>query len=373
MKPRKNEEKAVAEANFPREIDFRKKVKKMKIAVIFGGYSYEHEISIVSAISMKKVLKNDLVYIFLDKNREFYEIPADIIKSKLFSSGEYKKFDKLSLVKNCFEKRGFFGSKKVEFDVALNLIHGGDGEDGVVASLFDFYSIPFIGPRMDACSVSFDKYLTKGYSALCGVKTVDFEYFHQDDEVIVDNYPVIVKPVTLGSSIGVSVVKDESQLQYALDVAFEFDDGVIIEPFINGVKEYNLAGTKINGEFCFSIVEEPQKEQFLDFDKKYLDFNRTERVNEAQIPNELEKELKDCFKKIYNSKFDGSLIRCDFFVIDEEVYLNEINPIPGSMANYLFEDFNGLVESLSSSLPGKKDIIINYEYVNKIQSAKGKA
>lgn len=345
----------------------------MKIAIIFGGYSYEHEISIVSAISMKKVLKNDLVYIFLDKNREFYEIPADIIKSKLFSSGDYKKFDKLSLVKNGFEKKGFFGSKKIKFDTVLNLIHGGDGEDGIVASLLDFYSIPFIGPRVDACSVSFDKYLTKGYSTLCGVKTVDFKYFHQDDEVSIENYPVIIKPVTLGSSIGVSIVKDQDELQYALDVAFEFDNAVIIEPFIEGVKEYNLAGARINGEFCFSIVEEPQKEKFLDFDKKYLDFNRTERVNEAQISKELEEKLKNNFKKIYNNKFEGSLIRCDFFVIDDEVYLNEINPIPGSMANYLFEDFNGLIEDLSKSLPGKKSIIINYEYVNKIQSAKGKA
>jgi D-alanine-D-alanine ligase len=345
----------------------------MKIAIIFGGYSYEHEISIVSAISMKKVLKNELVYIFLDKNREFYEIPSDIIKSKLFSSGDYKKFDKLNLVKNGFEKKGFFGSKKIEFDTILNLIHGGDGEDGVVASLLDFYSIPFIGPRVDACSVSFDKYLTKGYSSLCGVKTVDFKYFHKDDEVIVENYPVIIKPVTLGSSIGVSIVKDQNELQYALDVAFEFDDAVIVEPFIEGVKEYNLAGAKVGGEFCFSIVEEPQKEKFLDFDKKYLDFNRTEKVNEAQISQELEERLKQSFKKIYNNKFEGSLIRCDFFVVDGEVYLNEINPIPGSMANYLFEDFNGLIENLSRTLPVKKDIMINYEYVNKIQSAKGKA
>ncbi len=345
----------------------------MKIAVLFGGYSFEHEISIVSAISMKKVLKNELVYIFLDKNREFYEIPTDIIKSKLFSTGDYKKFDRLTMVKNGFEKKGFFGSKKVEFDTVLNLIHGGDGEDGVIASMFDFYDIPFIGPRFEACSVSFNKYLTKGYSALCGVKTVDFDYYHKYDRIKIEKFPVIVKPVRLGSSIGVSIVKSDDELQYALDVAFEFDDAVIIEPFIEGVKEYNLAGAKINGELNFSVVEEPVKEQFLDFDKKYLDFNRTSQVNEAQISEELVEKLKESFKKIYNHKFDGSLIRCDFFVIEGEVYLNEINPIPGSMANYLFDDFNMIIEGVAKSLPSKTMIHINYEYVNKIQSAKGKA
>lgn len=345
----------------------------MKIAIVFGGYSYEHEISIVSAIAMKKVLSGELIYIFLDKYRDFYEIPADIIKSKLFSTGEYKKFAKLNLVKNGFEKRSFFGSKKLELDVVLNLIHGKDGEDGIAASLFDFYDIPFIGPRNEACSVSFNKYLTKAYARLCGVKSVKYEYFTKNDVISIKNFPVIVKPVTLGSSIGVSVVKEVSALDYALDVAFEFDDAVIVEPFIDGVKEYNLAGSKVNGEFIFSIIEEPQKEQFLDFDKKYLDFNRTQRVNEASISLDLEDKMKNCFKKIYNDIFEGSLIRCDFFVINDEVYLNEINPIPGSMANYLFEDFDGLINKLTTSLPNKKNIPINYEYVNKIQSAKGKA
>lgn len=345
----------------------------MKIAIVFGGYSYEHEISIVSAIAMKKVIKSDLCFIFLDKHREFYEISPDIIKSNLFSSGEYKKASKLSLCKNGFEKKSFFGLKKLDFDIVLNLIHGGDGEDGTLASLFEFFDIPFIGPRTAACSVSFDKYLTKNYSKQCGVDVVDFKYFTKNDEVSIENYPVIVKPVRLGSSIGVSIVKNESELQYALDVAFEFDDSIIIEPFLDGVKEYNLAGTKIDDEFIFSIVEEPLKEQFLDFDKKYLDFNRVEKVNEASIDEQLEKDLKSSFEKIYNSYFEGAIIRCDFFVVENKVYLNEINPIPGSMANYLFEDFNTVLNKLSTSLPQKHQIAINYEYVNKIQSVKGKA
>lgn len=344
----------------------------MKIAIVFGGASYEHEISIVSSIAMKDVLKNELVYIFCDQHRDFYEIPQKIIKSKLFSSGDYKKCDKLTIGKNGFFKKAMLGQKAIEFDVVLNLTHGGDGEDGVLASLFEFYNIPFIGPRVEACSVSSHKFLTKGYASSVDVKTIDYTFYTKGDAIAVDKFPVIVKPVRLGSSIGVSIVKSQEELEYACDVAFEFDNAIIIEPFISGVKEYNLAGTKINGEFVFSIIEEPQKVEFLDFDKKYLDFARTSGATQAELSSDIEEKIKDSFKKLYNTLFEGSLIRCDFFVVENEVYINEINSIPGSMANYLFGDFNTLLNALAKNLPTKKAITINYEYVNKIHSCKGK-
>jgi len=344
----------------------------MKIAIVFGGMSFEHEISIVSAIAMKDVLKEELVYIFLNEDREFYHIPTDTINSKLFSTGNYKKSDSLTLKKDGFFKKAMFGEKQLHFDTLLNLTHGGDGEDGILASLFEFNNIKFIGPRVEACSISSNKFLTKGYSQSCGVKVLDYKYFNKNDKVKLDNYPVIIKPTRLGSSIGVSIVKNESELQYALDVAFEFDTDIIIEPFINGIKEYNLAGCKINGEFVFSIIEEPAKADFLDFDKKYLDFSRTSKAQVANISDTLVEKIKSSFKNIYNTSFEGAIIRGDFFVLDEEVFLNEINPIPGSMANYLFDDFNAVLTDLSKFLPQKNKINITYEYVNKIQSAKGK-
>ncbi|WP_321314614.1 D-alanine--D-alanine ligase [Halarcobacter sp.] len=344
----------------------------MKIGIVFGGISYEHEISIVSAIAMKDVLKEELVYIFCDENRDFYHIPTNIIKSKLFSSGEYKKCDLLNLKKGSFVKKGLLSEKSLDVDVYLNLSHGGDGEDALYSSMFELYNLPYIGPRKGACSVSFNKFLTKGYAYSCGIKTIDYKYYTKGEKVEIEEFPVIIKPVTLGSSIGVSIVKSNEELEYALDVAFEFDDAVIVESFISGIKEYNLAGCKINGEYNFSIIEEPQKAEFLDFDKKYLDFARTSTALKADISDELASKIEESFKKIYNTTFEGALIRCDFFVIDDEVYLNEINPVPGSMANYLFEDFNKTLVSLSSSLPKQKSIKITYEYVNKIQSAKGK-
>lgn len=346
----------------------------MNIAILFGGSSFEHEISIVSAITMKKVLKSfNLQYIFVDENREFYYIDSSKINSKLFSSGEYKKSKKLTLKNNGFFINKIFSSSQVEFDVVLNLIHGRDGEDGKIASLMEFYNIPYISPRVEASNLSYNKLYTKLYAQSIGIDVVEYQHLRKDDprEIKID-LPVIIKPVRLGSSIGVSIVKDESELNYALDVAFEFDTDIIVEPFIDGVKEYNLAGT-FTTDWELSILEEPQKEEFLDFEKKYMDFSRDSQVLKADISNDLKQGIEQSFKKIYADLFKGSIIRCDFFVVDNKVLLNEINPIPGSMANYLFSNFESIVEKLANNLPKEALIKVDYQYIDSIQSAKGKA
>jgi D-alanine-D-alanine ligase len=346
----------------------------MNIAILFGGSSFEHEISIVSAITLKKVLKKSTItYIFVSQDRKFYLIDTDKINSKLFSSGEYKKSKELTLRQGEFSIDGMFGSKSVDFDVLLNLIHGRDGEDGKISSMMEFFNIPFISPRMEASALSYNKLYTKFLAESLGVKTVAYEHLSCNDErKVTMDYPVIIKPVRLGSSIGVSIVREASELDYALDVAFEFDTDVIVEPFIEGVKEFNQAGSFTN-EWELSIVEEPQKEEFLDFEKKYMDFSRDSKVLAADITDALKVQIQESFKKVYDPLFLGSIIRCDFFVVDGEVLLNEINPIPGSMANYLFEDFEGMVERLSKNIPEEQKITVDYQYIHSIQSAKGKA
>ncbi len=345
----------------------------MKLTILFGGASFEHEISIVSAITLKEKLSDfDLTFIFCDGDHTFYLIEASKMKAVTFSKGEHKKMPVLRLEQGAFVQKNMF-SKNVFNDVVLNLIHGADGEDGTIAALLDFYSIKYIGPRIDACTFSYDKRYTKYLCEAIGVKSVNYEVLHKNEHNnITIPYPVIIKPTSLGSSIGVSIVKDESELDYALDVAFEFDDTLIVEPFLEGVKEYNLAGYFANDKMHFSIVEEPHKEEFLDFEKKYMDFARNEQVLKADVSEELTLRLKSNFEKIYSGLFEGALIRCDFFVLHDEVLLNEINPIPGSMANYLFEDFTTAIEELSSSLPHSKRPKITYEYIHSISKAKGK-
>ena len=341
----------------------------MNLIVLFGGSSFEHEISIVSAITLKdKIKKHNLTFVFVDRDRDFYLIEKENMKSKYFSTFEYKKAKKLNLVKNGFEAKKLFGSEKIS-GIVLNLIHGRDGEDGKIAGMMQFFGIKCITPNLEASVVSYNKLYTKMYAKEIGVKVLDYKYI-TDDSYIPKNFPVIIKPVRLGSSIGVTIAKNIDEYKYGLDVAFEFDDGVIIEEFIDGVNEYNLAGCYAK-EFIFSKVEKVKKEEFLSYEDKYLDFSRKEAKTE-EVSKELENKLKENFKKIYNTTFQGSLIRCDFFEINGEIYLNEINPIPGSMANYLFSDFDEVIQKLANSLKYEKKIDIDYSYINKIQMAKGK-
>jgi len=344
----------------------------MNIVILFGGSSFEHEISIVSAITLKKVLKKaNLSFIFVDTDRDLYLIDSNNMKSNYFANSSYKKAKRLILKKGAFCTEGMFGLKEQNLGIILNLIHGRDGEDGKVASLLEFNGIDYISPRVDASVLSYNKLYTKLYAESLGVKVVPYTVLNSNDsrDIALD-YPVIIKPVRLGSSIGVSIVKSQDELDYALDVAFEFDNQVLIEPFIDGVLEYNQAGCKTS-DFELSIVEEPNKEEFLDFEKKYLDFSRDSKVVDADISPELKSNIQESFKRVYGSVFEGAIIRCDFFVVDGEVLLNEINPIPGSMANYLFEDFEGMVTRLVSKLPKESVIKIDYSYINSIQSAKG--
>jgi len=343
----------------------------MKFLILFGGSSFEHEISIVSAITLKdKIKKHSLEFVFVDSSREIYLIDKENMKSKYFASGEYKKATKLEITKNGFKYKKGLLKKEIflNFDAVINLIHGRDGEDGKIAGILEFFNIKAITPNVEASSISYNKVLTKSYAKLKGIEVIDFEII--DSPKTTFDFPIIVKPARLGSSIGVSVVKDKSEFEYAFDVAREFDDLIIVEPFIEGIEEYNLAGC-FAGEWIFSKIEKVEKKEFLDFDKKYMDFSRKES-KEFRVNKELEEGLKNAFKKIYKDEFENALIRCDFFYKDNKIYLNEINPIPGSMANYLFEDFDEVIEKLAKNLKKEKEIIIDYQYINKIQMAKGK-
>lgn len=345
---------------------------KPVIGVLFGAQSFEHEISIVSAIALKKVLDCQIEYIFCDYAREFYHIPYDKITSKRFSSSEYKKDPKVYLAKGAFFEKGLLKEKPLHVDFVINLIHGQDGEDGKIASLLDFYDIRYIGPRLEASVISYNKLFTKLYAKEIGVKSIDYKVVKKSDARDLNlDYPCILKPTHLGSSIGISVVKSSNELDYALDMAFEFDNEVIIEPFFEDVKEYNLAGYKADS-FYLSILEEPKKSEFLNFENKYLDFSRTQKVNQADVGASVEEKLKKAFETIYNPLFSGALIRCDFFVYGDDVYINEINPVPGSMANYLFEDFQSHIFRLAQYLPSTMMVPHTYRYINSIQSAKGK-
>ncbi|MGE4295526.1 MAG: D-alanine--D-alanine ligase [Campylobacterales bacterium] len=342
-----------------------------KPVILFGGQSYEHEISIVSAIALHRVLTQACEFVFLSPDRRFYHIDLIDMKADHFASGRYRKNTELFLSRGGFEKKSLFGRTAFDGDVVISTVHGGDGEDGKLAALFDFYGVPYVGPRLEASVLSFNKQLTKHLGQMAGVKTLPYEVVRRGETITLP-YPYILKPLRLGSSIGVSVVRSDQERDYALDVAFEFDSEVLAEPFISGVKEYNLAGCRAGNEWQLSLIEEPAKKELLDFDQKYLDFARTGKACEADLTPSTADAVREAFKKVYAQGFDGALIRCDFFIIDGEVYLNEVNPVPGSLANYLFENYEATLNSLIAALPQPRQIPVSYHYIHSIRSAKGK-
>ncbi|MDR1451344.1 MAG: D-alanine--D-alanine ligase [Helicobacteraceae bacterium] len=343
----------------------------LKPIILFGGQSYEHEISIVSAISLHKAISAQCAFVFLSPDRRFYLIDLIDMKAEHFASGRYKKNRELFLARGGFERKTLFGRTPIDGDVIVSVAHGADGEDGKLAALFEFHSIPYVGPRLEASVLSFNKRWTKFLAQVSEVKTLPYQIVKRGDAINMA-YPFILKPLRLGSSIGVCVVKNEADLSYAIDMAFEFDDEAIAEPFIANVREYNLAGCRTGDVWRLSAIEQPQKKEFLDFDQKYLDFTRDEKVKEANLPSETAEALREAFRKIYSRGFDGALIRCDFFITNGEIILNEINPIPGSLANYMFSDYETTLNALIDALPRQKRIAVTYNYIRSIKSAKGK-
>ena len=255
-----------------------------------------HEISIVSAIVLKKVIKEPLKFIFVDKEGQFFLIPSGDMKSDFFSDGGYKKAPHLKLCRKGFVHHKWIGQEVIALDGVISLIHGRQGEDGTISSLLEFYHIPFIAPRKEACVVSYNKIMTKWYAKSVDMPTLPFEVVRGDEKPQLHNlnFPLIIKPSKGGSSLGINVAHNEEELSYYIDEAREYDDEILLEPFIDGVKEYNIAGFW-GDEFHFSIIEEPQKEKILDFDKKYLDFGREEIVPKADISPQLEQKIQRGF------------------------------------------------------------------------------
>ncbi|GHS89440.1 D-alanine--D-alanine ligase [Campylobacterota bacterium] len=342
-----------------------------KPIILFGGQSYEHEISIVSAIALYHAIESQCVFVFISGDRRFYLIDLMDMKADHFASGKYRKDTELFLIKGGFARKTLFGLSPIDGDEVINMVHGADGEDGKLAAIFEFYGVRFVGPRLEASVLSFNKHYTKFLAANAGVKTLPYEIVRRGETIALP-YPFILKPLRLGSSIGVSVVKSEADLQYAADKAFEFDGEAIAEPFVANVREYNLAGCFAAGEWKLSIIEEPKKAELLDFDQKYLDFSRAAKAKSADLDAVAAEAIRTAFKRVYEQGFQGALIRCDFFLINGEVVLNEVNPIPGSLAHYLFDDYETALNALIESLPAPREIAVTYNYIHSIRSAKGK-
>lgn len=345
----------------------------MKLAILFGSSSNEHEVSVVSSASVIKNLdkkKYDITPIYLDKENNFYKWlePIENIKPQ-----------KIGLLPTNLESiKDIFNYLK-GFDLVFIMIHGKNGEDGTLSSIFDFLDIKYIGNKTAASVVTMDKILTKDTLEINNIKTSKYLYFtkyndryaYQDLELSYEeleqkiisklNYPMFVKPANSGSSIGVSKVNNDTELKEAITLALATDSRILIEEGVNG-KEVECAILEKDKEIIASRVGEVlSAEEFYSFDAKYTNSESITMIP-AKISPEIENKVQELAIKVFRILNCHGYSRIDFFINEkEEVILNEINTIPGFTEISMYPK---LLEASGISYQELLDILIK-EALNK--------
>ena len=297
----------------------------MNIGIIFGGKSAEHKISLESAKNVVFALDKDKftpVLIGISQKGEWFlcdEIPKDKVV------GGRKK---INLTPGAGKE---FLSSGPKIDVVFPVLHGPNGEDGTIQGLFRMMEIPFVGPGVLGSSAAMDKEVSKILLQNRGIKVADWISFQAEASVdlIEDkfNYPVFVKPANLGSSVGVSKAENRKGLEKAIDEAFEYDKKILVEEFIDGRElECSVLGNK-NPKA--SRVGEVKTEEFYSYEEKYADQSNAELVIPAKIDQYLERDLQKIAIKAFESNMCRGMARVDFLVTGKEIYVNELNTIPG--------------------------------------------
>lgn len=349
---------------------------KLKVAVLFGGKSVEHEVSIISGLQALKNIdteKYDAFPVYITKKNEFY------IGEGFEDIKNYRDIDKLlaggkrvMLVNEngvCkfveIESKGLF-SKKVEkeVDLALPVVHGTNEEDGTLQGYLKTIGLTFAGCDVTASAVGMDKYVQKALLKENDIPVLSAMLFNLGDYEDMDGmvnrieekigYPVIVKPVDLGSSVGISVAKDRRALIDSLDDAFLYAGRVLCEHAITNLREVNCAVLGNEVEAMASEIEEPMHtEEILSYEDKYMGSGSKSGAKDGgskgmaslarQIPANVPAELRDRIRELAVKSFQvmgcNGVSRIDFMIDSDtnELYFNEINTIPGSLAFYLFE------------------------------------
>ncbi len=322
----------------------------VKVAVFFGGDSVESDISVITGIGAMSSLdssKYQVIAVYIRDNK-FWLVDS----SKALSVGIYTKFNK-AYFKEVYvtDKRlvyagGKFKEKSVSIDVALLCTHGGIGENGGLQGVLEANDIPYTSTDIARSAICMDKALTHIYLAKIGVKNVN--YLLVDDKITEDgvqeifkqfNNNVVVKPNSLGSSVGVQAVTDSKQIYKAIQNALRYDKLALIEQKVDNLVEFNCAAVLSGNEIILSDVDIPvRSKDILDFGDKYLMFDGKAKQEKYDLTSALKKEIMDTTKKVYKELGLFGVVRIDYLYdsVYEELYLNEINTVPGSMAYYLF-------------------------------------
>lgn len=332
------------------------------IAVFFGGRSCEHDISVITGLQAISACREKCIGVYIDGDGVWHAAnPKDIKSANALKNG---KFESKRVYIRPGEKSLYCKNKKVcDIDVALMCMHGMYGEDGTLQGLFEMCGIPYTGSGVAASAIGMNKLLSKAVFERAGLDVLPYvsvsraEYTADAARIIKRTgelgYPVIVKPCNLGSSIGISAAHDENALFKALRVAFEWDDTAVVEKALVDFTEVNCAvlGDSYEGRFCVSDTEQPVGwKEFLTFDDKYSgDVKNVRHKLPADIGTEKNEKVQELAEKAYRAVGCSGVARVDFLIKDDDIYVNEINTIPGSLSSGLFKssmEFSKLIERL---------------------------
>ncbi len=363
---------------------------KLKVAVLFGGKSTEHEISIISAIQAIGYInkeKYDVIPVYITKNNDFYvgdavgnieeytHIPELLKKSTQVIW--VKEGDRVSLVRYPMKK---FGNNVItQVDIAFPIVHGTNVEDGTLQGYLATMGLPVVGCDVLSSAVGMNKYVMKTVLKDNDIPVLDCKCYTWKDYEDVDGlvakiekaftYPVIIKPLNLGSSIGIKLAKDRDELLEALDLGFEFSKKILVERAITNLKEINCSVLGDYESAQASECEEPvNSDEILSFEDKYIGGAKGGAKGaktggskgmaslKRKIPAEISSEMRDKIRKMAVDAFIclgcSGVSRIDFMIDKDtnEVYLNEINTIPGSLSFYLWEPLGMKYETLLDNM-----------------------
>lgn len=359
-------------------------MRNKNIGVFFGSRSTEHDISIITAqliISGLKDLEYNVVPVYinrngswmfggdLDKLGSFTDPKKDIDKKD--SLKEYYLDMEQSNKKMVFKKKSIIG-KEMIIDIAFPAFHGPFGEDGTIQGLFEMFNLPFIGCDVASSAIAMDKALTKQICKAHNISTTKFIDFYKQDwekekQVIMQKisdglkWPVFVKPVHLGSSIGIAKVidKDLSNLENKIDVALHYDNKVLVEEAVPNLIDLTCCVIG-NEQLRTSFIQESVfQADLFDFDEKYLkeggsQFGKSDNgvIIPARVDKSITKKVQDLSKEIYKAIGCTGIARVDFLFNKEtqELFVNEINPLPGTLYHHLWKasglEFSDLLTEL---------------------------
>ena len=333
--------------------------KKMKIALIYGGKSGEHEISLVSAAAIARNIdsKNQLVLIAITKDGKWFLQPeSELSRVKADDSAHFEikedESKEVLVIPAGGTKRTFkVGNEEIGVDVVFPALHGTYGEDGTIQGLFEMVNVPYVGCSTLASAITMDKEKTKSALAQAGIPVVpgicmrrsDIADSKRYDEMLEKasklGFPLFVKPCSAGSSDGASKADDMQHLNGAIIDAFNWDDKILIEKAVNAREvECSVTGnpTTYSGNECdapkaYGPGEIAPKHEFYDYDAKYNDPDGAELLIPAKLSDARLEEIRNIAVKAYSALDLCGLSRVDFFIDKDtdKLYLNEINTLPG--------------------------------------------